>query len=371
MEKKEKVLFVATANNIHTVKWVNALSDYFEIHLAYCKGHEESVNKIDERVILHELKYRPPLGYYLNAHQLKKVFKEVNPSLVNVHYASGYGTLARVAKIKPVLLSIWGSDVYDFPNESGIKKRILEKNVRCATAIGSTSNVMAEELRRQVKGIKQEIHITPFGVNVEKFKNNNKLKEDNYFTIGNIKALEEKYGVKYGILAVKQLIDNLIQKGKKAEAESIRMNIYGDGSQKEELSKLIGDNNLTDVVFLKGKIPNEEVPNALNELDVFCATSILDSESFGVAVVEAMSCEVPVVVTDVDGFREVVEDNKTGYIVERKNVEKIAEALEKVMNASEARKNMGKAGRERVLANYEWKANVETMCKIYNQIINK
>ena len=57
-----------------------------------------------------------------------------------------------------------------------------------------------------------------------------------------------------------------------------------------------------------GKIPNEKVPEALNKLDIFCVTSILNSESFGVAVVEAMACEVPVVATDVDGFREVVDE---------------------------------------------------------------
>lgn len=367
MNRKIKVLFLATANNIHTVKWVNSLSDFFEIHLVYCKGHGESINKIDKRVILHELKYKAPLGYYLNAMQLRKIFREVSPNLINVHYASGYGTLVRVAKIKPVLLSIWGSDIYDFPTESFIKKKILEKNVRHADAIASTSIVMAEELKRQVKNIKQDIYITPFGVDIERFKNYNIERKEKEFNIGNIKALEEKYGIKYAILAVKQLIEKLEKNGRKEEADSIRMNIYGDGSQKTELQNLINENGLEKVVFLKGKIPNEEVPKALNDLDVFCATSVLNSESFGVAVVEAMACEIPIVATDVDGFCEVMENEVTGYIVEKKNINKIAEALENLFNDYNKRNKMGQEGRKRVLEKYDWKKNVETMCEIYEK----
>lgn len=369
MKEKIKVLFLATANNIHTVKWVNSLCEEFEVHLAYCKGHGEDINKIDKRIVLHELKFKAPLGYYLNAYQLRKLFNNISADLINVHYASGYGTLVRIARIKPVLLSLWGSDVYDFPNESKIKKKILTKNVNYADKIASTSSVMAEELKRQVQNINKDIYITPFGVDTEKFKKKpNRNKEKETFNIGNIKTLEKKYGIEFNILAIRKLIDKLNSQGDTQRAKSIRMYIYGDGSQKESLENLIKDNQLENVVFLKGRIPNDEVPNALNELDVFCPTS--NNESFGVAVVEAMACEVPVVATDADGFKEVIEDNKTGYLVERKNVEQIAEALEKVLFlTTEEREKMGALGRKKVLEKYDWIKNVEKMKEIYNHIV--
>lgn len=370
MKKKMKVMFIATANNIHTVKWVNALCDEFEMHLVYCRGHGESINKIDNKVVLHELKYKAPLGYYMNAFQLKKIFKEICPNIVNVHYASGYGTLARIARIKPVILSLWGSDVYEFPRKSIINKEILKKNVRYASAIASTSNIMAEELKKQVKNIKQDIYITPFGVDTKKFMKDNSIHQnENTFNVGNIKALEEVYGIKYGILAIKNLRERLIKSGKTKEANKIRMYIYGDGTQREELNRLIEENGLNNIVFLEGKIPNDEVPEKLNKLDVFCATS--NSESFGVAIVEAMACELPIVATDAEGFCEIVENLKTGYIVERRNVEQISMALEKVFSDSNSRKFMGQEGRKRVLERYDWEKNVETMKKIYKHIAVK
>ena len=367
---KKKVFFISAANSIHTVKWVNALSEKFEIHLIYCRNHKPDLDIISENVIKHELYFNAPFGYYLNAIQLKKMYKKIKPDIVNVHFASGYGTLARIANLNNILLSVWGSDVYDFPNQSKIKKKILEKNVKHARYIASTSNVMARELQRQVDVTNKKIYITPFGVDIDKFYNYNLPKGNDNIEIGTIKKLEEKYGIEYAIEAIKKVKENLTKNGDKQLAEHIKYYIYGDGSKKEKLLKLIKDLNLENNVFLMGKIPNEKVPEVLNKMDIFVAPSIAN-ESFGVAVVEAMACEVPVVATDVDGFSEVMENNVTGYIVKRKNVEEIEEALKKLIKDKTLRINMGKNGRKKVVEEYNWKDNVNYMSNIYENISGK
>lgn len=64
--KKKKVFFISAANSIHTVRWVNSLSNEFEIHLVYCKNHKPNIDNINSKVVLHELKFNAPYGYYLN-----------------------------------------------------------------------------------------------------------------------------------------------------------------------------------------------------------------------------------------------------------------------------------------------------------------
>lgn len=366
--EKRKVLFLSAANSIHTIRWVNALSKEFEVHLVYCKNHKPDIDNIDNEVILHKLNLKAPLAYYFGAVQLKKMYKDIRPDIINVHYASGYGTLARIAKLPNILLSVWGSDVYDFPNESKIKKKILQKNVMYAKKIASTSNIMAEELKKQVPELKEEIYITPFGVDIDKFKNMNIVRKDNNFNIGNIKKLEEKYGIIDLIISVERLIKKLEANKEKELASTIKLYIYGEGSQKQKLEEMIKEKKLENHIFLMGKIPNKIVPEKLNQLDVFCATSVLNSESFGVAVVEAMACEVPVISTDVDGFAEVMDNEITGYIVEKKNIEQIIEALEKMLRNEELRKKCGINGRKRVIEKYDWKENVNNMVKIYNEL---
>lgn len=365
---KKKVLFISAANSIHTIKWVNALSEEYEVHLAYCKNHQSNMDTINKNVYLHELTFTAPIGYYLNAFSIKKVYKNVLPDIVNVHYASGYGTLARISKIRPTLISVWGSDVYEFPNKSNLKRKILQKNIMYAENIASTSNAMAIELKKQVPMLKKNIYITPFGVDIEKFKKNNNNRENKNFNIGIVKTLKKIYGVKYAILAIKLLKDKLKNSNEVELADSIKLYIYGDGEEKKYLEELIRQENLNDSVFLMGKISNDQVPNVLNSFDVFLATS--NNESFGVAVIEAMSCELPVIATDVDGFKEVMEDGKTGFIVEKKNVGQIANALEQIVRDKIQAKQMGINGRKRVIQNYNWQENVKYMSDIYKKIID-
>ena len=355
----KKLLFLSAASSIHTVKWVNALSDSYEVHLVYCSNHSPKIHKIDERVVLHELKYKAKLGYYLNVFQMKKLYKKIKPDIINVHYASGYGTLARLAKLPNIVLNVWGSDVYDFPNESKIKRLILKKNIFYASKIASTSNVMANEVYRQFPTLNKKISITPFGVDTNKFKKI-KNKKNEKFIIGNIKALSSKYGIKYIILGVDDFIKRL--KKEKKDYKNIECQIYGDGDQKEELQELVNSLGLEKTILFKGRIPNDEVPNVLNTFNVF-----FNSESFGVAIVEAMSCEVPVIATKIDGFSEVMVDNETGIMIEKENYQDISNALYYMFNNEKKCLEYGKNGRKRVLEKYDWKNNINLMINIYEK----
>jgi Glycosyltransferase len=84
-----------------------------------------------------------------------------------------------------------------------------------------------------------------------------------------------------------------------------------------------------------------------------------------------MAKALPVVVTDVDGFKEVVVNNYNGIIVERKNTYEIAKALEKLVLNSELRKIYGENGRERVLKYFNWKDNVSIMEKLYEEVLHE
>ena len=121
---------------------------------------------------------------------------------------------------------------------------------------------------------------------------------------------------------------------------------------------------MNDTIFLKGRIPNTEVPDVLNQFDVFCAASIVNSESFGVAIVEAMSCEVPVIATKIDGFSEVMVDQKTGLMIEKEDYKAISDALEYMYNNKDKRIEFGKNGRKRVLDNYDWYKNVKMLVDV-------
>lgn len=363
-----KILFLSAAKSIHTIRWVNSLAlRGHEIHLVFKKDHQiEGQDVLQKDICLHPLRYTGMEGYYLNAWQLKKLVKQIKPDVINVHYASGYGTLARRARLNSYLLSVWGSDVYDFPNESIIKKYILKKNIKYAKYLASTSYCMANQLKRVMNDEKLDIHITPFGVDLKEFDPYKYMqKKKNCIIIGNIKTLEKKYGINELILAFADLKKDLDKSDSKIK---IKLKIYGKGSLKEELVKLISRKGLEQDVELMGAISHEKVPAALAEFDIFCALSQLDSESFGVSVVEAMAMGRPVVVSDVDGFKEVTT-NETGKIVPRNDLESVKRALKELVVDERLRIRLGENGKKRVRELYDWDKNVDTMEALYKSIL--
>jgi glycosyltransferase involved in cell wall biosynthesis len=113
-------------------------------------------------------------------------------------------------------------------------------------------------------------------------------------------------------------------------------------------------------------VPNGQVPTLLNRFAVYAALS--RNESFGVAIVEASACGLPVVVTRVGGLPEVVVDGDTGLVVEREDVQAASDAILRLMKDPSLRKKMGEAGRRRVSAKYPWSESVAQMERTYAKV---
>lgn len=366
-----KIMMLCPAYSIHSIKWVNSLAERgYEIHVCFCKNQGDKAGITNDAVIKHELPFSAPIGYYLNAVNLRKITQQIKPDIIHVHRASSYGTLARIARIQCNVLSIWGSDVYEFPFKSKSNRNIVKKNLAYANCLASTSGVMAEQSRQFLKDSEKKIFVTPFGVDITRFIGGSK-KEKTSITIGTVKTLSPKYGISDAINSINILLNKLRDTGYIDIANAIRYDIYGKGPLKDKLQSQINNLGLEKVVNLLGYIQNLDVPEKLRNFDIFLASSTLSSESFGVAVVEAMACELPIVATKVPGFTEVVADCETGFLVNIKDPLAISEALYKLIINKELREKMGKKGRERVLTLYNWEDNVTYMEKIYVESLKK
>lgn len=336
-----RIAFLADLGSIHTVRWVNVFAEHgHEVHVV-------SINKAQEPihpdVMIHLLPFKAPAGYYLNAFSLKKILKKIKPDILNAHYASGYGTLARLSGFHPLVLSVWGSDVYDFPYRSAMKMRIVQKNLDAADVICSTSHAMAEQTKKILRHEKI-IHVTPFGIDTNVFTPKEKCSEKAR-VIGTVKTMSRKYGVDI-------LIGAFAEVCRATGDPELQLMLAGDGDQTEELRQLAKVLNIADRVVFMGRIPHEKVPEVLHSFDIYAALS--RQESFGVAVLEASACGLPVVVSDAGGLPEVVEDGVTGVVVPKENIQAAADAFEALLTDMSARRRMCECGVAHVEQNYAW-----------------
>lgn len=352
-----RVLLVGNLNVIHTARWANGLLRHgIDVHVASVAYRGQ--HRLEPEITVHELSWPRPYGYFLDAPRLRKLVQELRPDVVNAHYASGYGTLVRLAGVRPVLLSVWGSDVYDFPHVSPIHRRLVAANIRSAAAIGSTSHAMARVVRRIQAH--EHVFITPFGVDERLFSPAVRDRSGDGIVIGTVKKLAPKYGIDTLLRAFALARERLLTLQPDV-GRSLRLLITGEGEQEAALRSLAVDLAIADCVTFNGAVPHEAVPQKLRELDIFVALSRLDSESFGVAAVEASACGLPVVVSDADGLAEVTVNERTGLVVPKDHPGKAAEALIRLVLDPELRGRLGRAGREHVLERYTWSESVRTM----------
>lgn len=363
-----KIALLGPANVIHYQRWAHGLAG---------SGHEVHVISQHPDISIAEssafasktwLPIQGVWGYAGNIPKLLSTLRRIKPDIINTHYASGYGLCASLITGYPHLLSVWGSDVYDFPEESWLKKRILLWNLARATAIASTSYAM----QRRVLHLwprSPAVYVTPFGVDCTKFSPASEQLHTS-LTIGIVKTLAPKYGIDLLIKAFSQL---LALPSVKTIDTTRRLNllIVGDGPERESLTGIATELGIQNRVTFVGHIAHYEVPSWLRKIDIFVAPSRLDSESFGVAAIEASACGLPVIVSDVGGLPEVVDDGLTGIVINKEDVYTLTLAMEKLVLHSELRHTLGQSGRRKVIENYEWGNCIKNMVNCYEKTIKQ
>ena len=101
--------------------------------------------------------------------------------------------------------------------------------------------------------------------------------------------------------------------------------VIGDGELKEEVKKLINQENLNEEIKLLGWVPHEELPQYLNEMKLLVIPSY--TEGLVNVMLEAMACGTPVLATAVGAIPDVIKDGKTGFILEDNSPECIAKNI--------------------------------------------
>jgi N-acetyl-alpha-D-glucosaminyl L-malate synthase BshA len=152
-----------------------------------------------------------------------------------------------------------------------------------------------------------------------------------------------------------------------AKGIKTRLIMVGDGSERtnaEHRARCLG---VFDQCSFVGKQP--KISDYLSASDVLLLPS--DQESFGLAALEAMACEVPVVASRVGGLPEVVTDGETGFLSEVGDVEKMAQDAARLLSDSSLRTEMGKRAREDAVSRYRTEIVIPKYIEFYERILGK
>ena len=148
----------------------------------------------------------------------------------------------------------------------------------------------------------------------------------------------------------------------------IHLFLVGEGALRGKLESQIAGFHLQDYIHLLGEKTN--VPDLLGAADLLVMASRF--ESFGIVAAEAMMAGIPVVAPDIPGLNEVVESGKTGFLIPTNRLETdFSTAVTCLLDDLQLRQQMGKSGRQRVLALFERQKVVSQIIDLYQELLEQ
>ena len=303
------------------------------------------------------------IHYYRCIHDIKKILKSFKPDILHAHFISGYGYWAQWSKFHPLVLTAWGSDIYIVPHDKFISKILVRRALEQADLVTADSADLKSAILNLAPRTKR-IELISFGVDTSLFKPavdiemaKSELKLAGHKVILSNRRLEPLYN-----------LDNIIRATSliKKEFPNIKLIVFGEGSQNEKLLQLSNSLKLQSNIEFRGSVNHPELAKYLQATDLYI--SVPQSDATSVSLLEAMACELPMVVSDLPSNREWVEPDINGKLVPPDSVDVLARACVELLQDPLNARTMGKKNRQIILTRAEYKSQMQKMEKLYKEV---
>ncbi|HET7433570.1 MAG TPA: N-acetyl-alpha-D-glucosaminyl L-malate synthase BshA [Thermoanaerobaculia bacterium] len=354
-----------------------------ELGLALAKGGDEvhfisyalpsRLNLMHERVHFHEVTVTayplfdpyPPYTLAL-ATKMAEVASYEQLDILHVHYAIPHAISAHLAKqilgsSRPkVITTLHGTDITLVGRDESYLP-ITKFGIEVSDGVTAVSQWLKEETAANFS-TKKEIDVIPNFVDPDRFHRQRSAFCHMFGAPGDKLICHVS-----NFRPVKRVMDVVQVFAQVAAKVPSRLIMVGDGPDRSRAEAFCREHGLRDRVFFLGNVPNLE--EILGSCDLFLLPS--ESESFGMAALEAMTSEVPVIATRTGGLPEVVEDGVTGYLLPVGDVNGMAARAIEILSDDALAAKMGKQARELAVEKFDERKIVPRYRELYDRVLSE
>lgn len=394
--KKHKILFVTSAypryngeeRDMFIYELTKGLSDEFDI---YVLSPLDKISKSNEKYgnihvirhpqfifnlltiaygsgILPNLKKNPllwivvPFYFLFQVIYIRKVCLQYNINCIHAHWLIPNAFSAALYKYFfnrkiNLITTLHGSDVSSFSNFLGRRIKLFTlKHTNILSVVG-------EALKNQIKNnfnYKNDIHVYPMGTDINLFNTRviEKSKHTHILFVGRIIKEKGIYSLIEALPEIKKYYPNII------------LHLVGEGNEKKYLQEKIKQLNLLENVIFHGQVSHTELPNYYAMAEVFLLPSF--SEGFGLVLAEAMACKCIAVCSNIDTFKNLIDDEENGFLLKKNTPEDISLTVLNILKLSEKQKEKIKnAARKKIIENFDTEITVSNYKNLYLQLLNE
>ncbi len=297
---------------------------------------------------------------------IHEVLEKIRPTVILCHF--GYTALRVLPSARyhntPLVVHFHGRDLSVL-----LQNNDYVRNLRKSLEHFSSSIVVGKHQYRLLMekfGVPEsKINLIPCGVPTDEFTPKPDFKGNQVIRFISVSRLCEEKGHIYSLKAFSNI---------EKFFSNVAFSIIGDGPLRAELQQFINRSNLQSKVIIEGFKNPEYVLKQLRSSDIFIQHSIESKsgwiEGFGVSIAEASSVGLPIIATAYGGISDQVIDGITGYLIEPKNIEMMADRMRELILHENKRKQMGISGRNRMIEFFDTKYQIFKLEKVLLQSCN-
>ena len=294
-----------------------------------------------------------------------------NFDIIHVHWPfplSIFGIAMKSIRNRPMIYTFYGADIL-LARRNGIYRMLLKLVLRKAdkvTVISSYTKKILNEISPDT-----EVTVIPFGSSISSVLDSD-ISSDRFIIRKKIKEilfvgrLVERKGVIYLIKAFRNILERY--------KEPIRLVIVGDGPERNNLEQESYTLGIEQNVKFTGFISDNILSDYYNSADIFVLPAIIDShgdtEGLGVVLIEAMLRGIPVVASNVGGIVDIVKNNRTGILVNEKDIDQLANAIIELLENKKRAKHLSDNAIEYLKNKFSWDYIVQKYLNIYKCLTN-
>lgn len=293
------------------------------------------------------------------AHEWKKHLAVGNYHLAIAHFASLPSTIAlRTALRLPLVISMHARDIY-------VEADAMPEKMLKAAAVICCTKAAEQHLREKYPQQADKISTIYHGLPARWLQE--MPREHIYMSNEPLRLLA------VGRMVEKKGYAILLQAIKRCEFP-ISLQLIGDGPLRKSLTTLRDNLNLTNIVDMPGWLNESELLSAYRTADLFCCPSIIapdgDSDGLPNVLVEAMSCGLPAVASNISGIPEAIEHEVNGLLVPPGNIDALTAAIARGLNYPVMHRFREKAA-EKVRNNFDGEVWLNKLEELFQQHAKK
>jgi len=326
----------------------------------------------NERIFFHEVEvityplFDHPTYTLSLATKMAEVAEEASLDLLHVHYAIPHSVSALLARMMtvprrlPFITTLHGTDITLVGNDRSYLP-IVRFSIEQSDGVTAISHYLRDRTVKEFE-IKRPIEVIPNFVNCDLYKRSDDAAARARWAPEGEPVLMHLSNFR----PVKRVTDVIEIFALVREKIPAKLVLMGDGPDRGAAEYIVRKKRLSKDVFFLGK--QDHVQEKLGLADLFLLPS--DSESFGLAALEAMACQVPVVATDVGGLPEVVTHGIDGYLFEPRDVATGAKYALDILTLPDRGRMMGEMARANARRKYCSNDIIPLYERYYEKVLN-